>query len=61
MGWETAGKSAHAVSENRICFFGTPDIIMADKDSRFVCSELRYFVMSKTPLYRWKSSEFGSY
>ena len=36
---QTAGKVANAALENRISFFGPPDIILTGKDSSFSGSE----------------------
>ena len=40
-------KLAHAVLTNRISFYGTPDIVWADKDSRFIGSELPRFCIGR--------------
>ena len=45
-------KVAQVVLENCVSFRGTPDIILADKDSGFVGSGPTRFCNEETPLYR---------
>ena len=48
---ESDDKEANEVLPNWVSIFGTPDIVLADKDSRFTGSDFRDFV-KETELYR---------